>query len=91
MPDVTLRLRCSACGSRNVKIAYDLLGVNGEDLRKMPLHERGKRLESVLSGNGAFWSLSCGTPEGSLRFTSAVFHRRQEALASTESRYYLPH
>ena len=34
-------------------IAYDLLGLNGEDLRKLPLHERRKRLESLLSGNDA--------------------------------------
>jgi hypothetical protein len=26
-------------------IAYDLLGLDGEDLRKLPLHERLKRLE----------------------------------------------
>jgi ATP-dependent DNA ligase len=34
-------------------IAYDLLNVNGEDLRKLPLHERRTRLESLLSGNDA--------------------------------------
>jgi bifunctional non-homologous end joining protein LigD len=30
-------------------IAYDLLALNGEDLRKMPLHERRKRLDSLLT------------------------------------------
>jgi bifunctional non-homologous end joining protein LigD len=32
-------------------IAYDLLGLNGEDLRRMPLHERRRRLETLLAGN----------------------------------------
>ena len=36
-------------------IAYDLLGHNGEDLRKLPLHERRTRLESLSSGNDALW------------------------------------
>jgi bifunctional non-homologous end joining protein LigD len=36
-------------------MAYDLLALNGEDLRKLPLHERRKRLESLLSGNDALW------------------------------------
>jgi ATP-dependent DNA ligase len=36
-------------------VAYDLLGHNGEDLRKLPLHERRTRLASLLSGNDALW------------------------------------
>jgi ATP-dependent DNA ligase len=36
-------------------IAYDLVSLNGEDLRKLPLHERRKRLESLLRGNDALW------------------------------------
>src|SRR5687768_16063339 len=32
-------------------IAYDLLALNGEDLRRLPLHERRKRLEGLLTGN----------------------------------------
>src|SRR5687767_13205448 len=43
-------------GCRDARlIAYDLLALNGEDLRKMPLHERRKRLEDLLSGNDALW------------------------------------
>jgi ATP-dependent DNA ligase len=41
-------------------IAYDLLALNGEDLRRMPLHERRTRLESPLSGNDALWFSSGG-------------------------------
>src|SRR5687767_6473127 len=32
-------------------IAYDLLGLDGEDLRRLPLQERRKCLEGLLSGN----------------------------------------
>jgi bifunctional non-homologous end joining protein LigD len=32
-------------------IAYDLLDLDGEDLRRLPLHERRRRLQSLLSGN----------------------------------------
>jgi len=36
-------------------ITYALLGLYGEDLRKLPLHERRTRLEDLLSGNDALW------------------------------------
>jgi ATP-dependent DNA ligase len=32
-------------------IAYDLLALDGEDLRKMPLHERRRRLADLLADN----------------------------------------
>jgi bifunctional non-homologous end joining protein LigD len=41
---------------------------NGEDLRKMPLRERGRRLESLLSGNHA------------IRFSGHVEGRKGAAL-----------
>ena len=37
-------------------IAFDLLGLNGEDLRRLPLYERRRRLEGLLSGrDDALW------------------------------------
>ena len=36
-------------------IAYDLLGLDGEDLRLLPLHERRRRLASLLGGDPALW------------------------------------
>jgi hypothetical protein len=42
--------RRSACWDGRL-IAYDLLSLNGEDLRKLPLHERRRQLEGLLSGN----------------------------------------
>jgi hypothetical protein len=44
-------------GCRDARlIAYDLLGLDGEDLRKLPLHERSKRLEGLVSGNDVIGS-----------------------------------
>ena len=36
-------------------IAFDLLGLNGEDLRRMPLSERRRRLADLLGGDDALW------------------------------------
>ena len=36
-------------------IAFDLLGLNGEDLRRMPLSERRKRLADLMGGDDALW------------------------------------
>jgi bifunctional non-homologous end joining protein LigD len=49
-------------------IAYDLLALDGEDLRKMPLHERRRRLEGLLSGDDV------------IRFSGNVEGPREAAL-----------
>jgi len=50
-------------------IAFDLLGLNGEDLRRMPLHERRTRLAGLVAGrDNALW------------FSSDVQGRDGEAL-----------
>ena len=36
-------------------IAYDLLSVDSEDLRRMPLQERRRRLERLLNNNPTLW------------------------------------
>jgi ATP dependent DNA ligase domain len=36
---------------RGKRRSYDLLALNGEDLRKMPLHERRRRLADLLADN----------------------------------------
>jgi ATP dependent DNA ligase domain len=35
-----------------VLVAFDLLGMDGADLRRLPLHERRRRLAAVLAGGG---------------------------------------
>jgi ATP-dependent DNA ligase len=49
-PDFHALRSLHACQDARL-IAYNLLGVNGENLRKMPLHERRRRLETLLAGN----------------------------------------
>ena len=44
----TLRSRPTCRDARLV--AFDLLALNGQDLRRMPLHSRRKRLAALLSG-----------------------------------------
>jgi bifunctional non-homologous end joining protein LigD len=52
-------------------IDYDLLVLNGKGLRKLPLHERRKRLASLLSGNDALWfSRMSGPPLGTSQCTA---------------------
>jgi bifunctional non-homologous end joining protein LigD len=36
-------------------VVYDLLSLDGEDLRRMPLQERRMRLASLLSGDPVLW------------------------------------
>jgi bifunctional non-homologous end joining protein LigD len=49
-PDFHALRSRTACRDARL-LAYDLLGLNGEDLRKLPLHERRKRLADLLAGN----------------------------------------
>jgi bifunctional non-homologous end joining protein LigD len=52
--------------------AYDLLGLDGEDLRKMPLHERRKRLHGLLTGNDVVrFSDHVDGPKGAALFRRA--------------------
>ncbi|QWT21817.1 ATP-dependent DNA ligase [Bacillus sp. NP157] len=43
-------------------MAYDLLELNGDDLRETPLQERRARLASLLDGHGPTFMLSAGIP-----------------------------
>ena len=53
-------------------IAYDLLGLDGEDLRKKPLHERRRRLETLLAGNDVIrFSGHVEGPKGAALFRRA--------------------
>ena len=53
-PDFHALRSSQACRDARL-VAYDLLGLNGEDLRRMPLHERRKRLAALIDGMGALW------------------------------------
>ena len=45
-------------------MAFDLLGLDGEDLRRMPLSDRRTRLEGLPAGEGALWF--SGSVEGAV-------------------------
>jgi ATP-dependent DNA ligase len=54
-PDFGVLRSKHACREARL-IAFDLLGLNGEDLRRRPLHERRKRLEDLVAGrDDALW------------------------------------
>jgi len=67
----TLRSRPTCRDARLV--AFDLLALNGQDLRRMPLHERRKRLAALLSGwHEALWfSGDVRGPDGEALFRKA--------------------
>jgi ATP-dependent DNA ligase len=44
----TVGLRCSICNGRAIPCAFDLLEVNGEDIRKETIEDRKRRLAGVL-------------------------------------------
>ena len=44
--------------TRTVLVAFDLLYLNGYDLRKLPLVERKNRLKKIIDGNGLQFSES---------------------------------
>jgi len=54
-------------------IAYDLLGVEGDDVRQQPLHERRTRLERLLSftGDALWFSSHVVGPDGEVLFRKA--------------------
>jgi bifunctional non-homologous end joining protein LigD len=66
-PDFHVLRSRQACGDARL-ISYDLLGLNSEDLRKMPLRERRKRLADLLAGNDV------------IRFSDHVEGRKGAAL-----------
>ena len=71
-PDFHALRASQACRDARL-VAFDLLALNGQDLRRMPLHERRKRLAALLSGwHEALWfSGDVRGPDGEALFRKA--------------------
>ena len=85
-----LQLRLHPAASRVAKlaaetpsafVAFDLLAVDGRDIRDLPQHERRARLERLLGGAGAPVHLTPMTRDRAL--AGGVARRASKAPAST--------